>query len=77
MSYRPQITNRAGFARHAAPEAIAHHLAAATKAQIEATREVAWLTQLLEERQRQVAAGEWPPIKAEASKPSVSWRDSV
>ena len=61
MSYRPQITNRAGFAKHAAPEAIAHHLAAAAKAQIEATREVAWLTQLLEDRQRQVAAGEWPP----------------
>lgn len=61
MSYRPQITNRAGVAKHAAPEAIAAHLAAATKAQIEATREVAWLTQLLEERQHQVAAGEWPP----------------
>lgn len=58
-----QVSKRdwAGFAKHAAPEAIAARLAAATTAHVQAGREVAELRDLLAERQRQVAAGEWPP----------------
>lgn len=51
-AYRPQVgwANRARFAEHAAPEAIAFHLRAAQIAQRAAERDVKWLSALLSRR---------------------------
>lgn len=46
----PVIKNRAGFAEHAAPEAIQAALGKARRAAEEAGREVRWLEGLLEQR---------------------------
>lgn len=56
---RPQ--DREGFALHAAPEAIAAGLEEATGRLRVAAVEIAWLSDLLAARTRQVLNGEWPP----------------
>lgn len=44
------IRNRAAFAEHAAPEAVAHHLRQAEMAAARANAEVRWLSNLLAEK---------------------------
>lgn len=66
-TYRPQVSwaDRAGFAEHAAPQAIEVHLRAAQAAQRAAERDVKWLSALLARRTDAIAAGTWPPGSAE------------
>lgn len=50
-----------GFAVHAAPEAIEHHLKQARRYEAAWRRRGDQLSQLLLKRNQEVAAGQWPP----------------
>jgi hypothetical protein len=52
--------DREGFARHAAPEAIAHQLKLAEAASRKAERDRRWLADLLRRRTAEQDAGTWP-----------------
>ncbi len=56
----PVIKNRASFAEHAAPEAVAHYLRKAKEAAARANAEVRWLTELLAQKTAASEGGTQP-----------------
>mgnify|MGYP001592822439 CR=1 FL=1 len=55
------------YAKSASPQSIRAYLAKAQARQRAANCGVAWLTELLDQREAEVAAGTWPPPKPDAN----------
>ncbi len=63
----PVIKNRAAFAEHAAPEAVAHYLRKAEEAAARANAEVRWLTDLLDQKTKTASEGGTQPTNGDTA----------
>lgn len=61
------IKNRAAFAEHAAPEAVAAYLRKAEQAAARANAEVRWLTELLEQKTKAAGEGGTQPTNGDTA----------